>query len=522
MPNTPRHRLVLGALVAGILVISACSSSGDTAKSSTTSSRSPATLAKIPPEVAANAESWPLPGRDYGNSRARTDATITSANVDRLDVAWSVPLPGASAYGNAATVPLVVDGTVYVQDLTSNVRAIDLETGAVKWTKVYSNPQIGPNGVAVGYGRVYCVKSSTEIAALDLATGDEVWSTKITATATDGVDIQPTVFDGLVFAATVPVSIKGQFAGSDRGVLWALDANTGAKVWTFDTVDSPDVWGNPQLNSGGGAWYPPAIDVDAGVVYWGTANPAPFPGTPEFPNGSSRPGPNLYTNSVLAIDARTGALRWFDQAHPHDLFDRDLVHTAVTDVTIDGERQRIVAVTGKGGRVYVLSPDGKRRSETLIGKHLNDDLTELTGPTEVFPGLFGGVETPPAVADGVMYAATLNAGNVHAPDVQNYLGGAKLGQMPGDLAAVDLATGAVKWSTPVNGDPLGGATVVGDLVFSATYQGDIVAVKRDTGAIVRTFPAPGGVNGWPAVTEDTILWPIGISETPRLVAYRVK
>jgi len=477
---------------------------------------------QVPPEVAKYADDWPLPGRDYANTRARTDAEITSKNVNDLEIAWSVPLPGASAFGNASTTPLVLGDTVYVQDLQSNVRAIDLETGAVKWTHTYDRFQIGPNGPAVGYGKVFVAAGSKEIAALDAVTGAEVWSTQITQTESEGIDIQPTVVDGLVLAATVPISVQDQFKGGDRGVLWALDAETGEKVWSFDTIKSADLWGHPEINSGGGAWYTPAVDVKRGLVYWGIANPAPFPGTPEFPNGSSRPGPNLYTDSVVALHVRTGKLAWYHQAVPHDLFDFDLTLTAIATIDDGGGKVDVVIGSGKPARVLALRPrTGKKTIDTEVGEHKNDDLTELTERTEVLPGLFGGVETPLAVADGVVYTAVLNAPSVHAPDKEDFFAGATLGVMKGDVVAVDVRTGKVLWSTKVDGDPLGGATVVGDLVLTATYQGKLLGLKRDTGKLVWSIEAPGGVNGQPAVTEDTVIWPVGLADPPALVAYRL-
>jgi outer membrane protein assembly factor BamB len=511
------RRAGVALLLAAGLLGAACSDGGDDSGSPPAHDDDRPAV-EVPPQVARSRGEWPVPGGDYANSRAQVDATITSDDIDDLDVAWSVPLEGAGVFGNASTTPVIVDGVVYVQDLQSDVTAVDLDTGAVRWSHEYGLPQVGPNGVAVGYGKVFVTKGMDGIAALDLRTGDELWDTTITATETDGVDIQPLVVDGLVLAATVPVSFAGQFRGGDRGVLWALDADTGERVWTFDTVPK-DLWGDPAVNSGGGAWYPPAVDVDRGLVYWGTANPAPFPGQPSTPNGSSRPGPNPYTDSIVALDVRTGRLVWQHQVSPHDLFDHDLQLTAIVP---RDEGDPLVVGTGKAGRVVAVDAGtGEVVSDTPVGVHENDDLDELTGPTEVLPGLFGGVLTPPAVADGVLFAPTVNAPSLHEPGKENFFGGAPLGTMHGQLVAVDVARGEVVWDTEVPGDPLGGALVVGDLVLTATMQGDILAVDRATGEVVRTIRAPGGVNGWPAATRDTIVWPVAMAQPAALVAYRV-
>lgn len=480
----------------------------------------PVTGDAIPPEVGDNADDWPLPGRDYRNSR-NAESAIDSRNVDSLEVAWEAPLPGSGVFGNLATTPLIVGDTVYVEDLTSSVHAIDRETGEVRWSVQDDAYVIGPNGVALGWGRVYAVDGTDGVVALDAATGDEVWRRTITTTGTEGIDIQPTVFGGLVLVSTVPISIEGQYAGGDRGVLHALDAETGDDVWTFDTVDSEDLWGNPDVNSGGGAWYPPSIDAERGAVYWGVANPAPFPGTEEFPNGTSRPGPNLYTDSVVALDVQTGEMRWYRQAVEHDLFDRDLVHTMIVSAGAGDGAHDVVVGTGKLGRVIGHDPEtGEALWDTPVGVHRNDDLDALEGPTEILPGTYGGVLTPPASADGVVYVPTVNAPTELGPS-QTSLIGAALGTMNGQLVAVDASNGEIVWDTEIPGDPLGAATVVNDLVLTATFQGHLYALDRETGEIVMDRDLGGGINGWLAAAGDTLIVPVGMAEPPHLLALRL-
>jgi outer membrane protein assembly factor BamB len=499
-------------LLPPLLLAVACS---DDQAASEADEPAPAVEGATPPEVADAVDDWPLPGRDYGNTRAVPESPIDRATVDQLEEQWQAPMEGVGSIGNAATTPLVMGDRVIVQTLDSTVRVLDRETGDVVWdVPVDGGATIGPNGVAVGWGRVYAPKGMKEVFALDLETGDELWSTEIVDTPTTGIDIQPQVVDGLVLVSTVPVSLAAQYTGGDRGVLVALDAESGEVVWEFDTVLGDDLWGEPEINSGGGAWFPPAVDVDEEIVYWGIANPAPFPGTPDFPNGSSRPGPNLYTDSVLAIDLHSGELLWHRQVIEHDLFDRDHVHTMIVD-TESGTR---LVSTGKGGIVVGHDIEtGEILWRTPVGIHRNDELTELDGPTEIWPGTFGGVITPPAAHDGVVYVATLNAPTELSPDTPAYIG-SEIGTAPGEVAAVDAVSGELRWSTEVDGDPLGGATVVGDLVFTATFQGRIYALDRATGDIVWELDAPGGINGWPAVAGDQIFWPVGLSQPAVLLA----
>ncbi len=409
----------------------------------------------------------------------------------------------------AATSPIVLAGVAYLQDQAGTVSAIDVSSGRVKWRTRALGFSIGPYGVSVGWGKLFA-STPTGVAAFRLSDGTPVWNREITTTPGQGVDIQTLPYGGRVYVASVPVAIGKYYTGGSVGYLEALDASTGKVDWRFDTVRSNDLWGNPSVNSGGGAWYPPAIDTRRGIVYWGVANPGPFVGTTTYPNGSSRPGPNLYTDSMVALSASTGKLLWYHQAFSHDLYDRDEVQAMLVPVdrAVDGSRQVAISA-GKGGYVLGLDPlNGKLLWRTAVGIHRDGDLPRLTGPTTVLPGTFGGVLTPPASADGVVYAATLNAPSTLQPDQTAYFGG-KIGTMDGDIVAMSARTGRMVWDTRVPGDPTGGVTIVNNLVFTATYQGQVLALNRATGAVVWGYRAPGVVNGWMSVVGDEIYVPVG-------------
>ncbi len=451
---------------------------------------------------------------DLDNSRAAVGSLINASNVNQLRVGWVRDLPGA---GSLSTVPLVLGATVYFQSGLGAVYAVNRNTGAVRWSTPATGLNIGPFGVAVDHERVYALDGSTGIVAFRRTDGKRLWSTRITTTKTLGVDIQPILAKGLVIASSVPVSIGGIFHGGDRGTIYALDAATGRVRWTFDTIKG-DLWGHPEINSGGGAWYPPAVDLQRGVLYAGIGNPAPFVGTPEFPNGTSRPGPNLYTESLVALDLMTGTLKWYYQVSPHDLFDRDQVHALIARVA--GKRDVVISA-GKSGVVVGLDPlTGKALWRVAIGKHHNDTLTALTGPTSVTPGTYGGTLTPPAVSDGVFYAATLNAPSTLEPAKTAYFG-SFLDTTPGEVVALDAATGRKLWDTTLPGDPLGGTTVVNDLVFTSVFDGTLFALDRATGKIVWRYRAPGGINGSPAVVGGELFVPIGKADPPKLLALRL-
>jgi glucose dehydrogenase len=469
----------------------------------------------IPPEVARARKAWPTPDHDYANTRSTTTSRIRRKNVRDLEVAWDASPEGM---GSLTTSPLIIGRTVYLADASGTVFALDRATGDLRWKSKGTGFNIGPFGVAVGNGRIYTLHASDGVTALDLDTGKELWTQRVTPNQSTGIDIQPQVFGGQVLVSTVPISTGGIYKGGDHGVVYALDAKTGKVRWQFDTVDSPDLWGNPSVNSGGGAWYPPAIDTKRGVAYVGVANPAPFPGTKDFPNGSSRPGANLYTDSLVALDLKTGKLRWYHQVTEHDIFDRDQVHAQI--VRLRNGRDVVVS-SGKSGVVVGLSPtDGKALWTTEVGRHHNDDLTALTGPTDVSPGTYGGVLTPPAAAGGTVYLPVDDAPVTLKPDETAYFG-ADVMKGKGLVAAVDARTGTVKWQRRVPGQPLGGATVVNDLVFTATLTGWIVALDRHDGKIVWRHRAPGGINGWMSVAGDTIVVPVGNARPSKLLALRL-
>ncbi len=499
------------ALVIGVALIAASASAPAAVRDAT----------GAPPEVEDHAAEWVLPHHDYENSRATTDSTITAANVSTLEVAWSKEMPGRGLFGNFASTPLIVGDTVFAQDLTSNVWALSLTDGSVRWSKQYDDPVIGPNGIGVGYGKAFAVIGRAKVVALDADTGRQVWSRSISLNPQDGVSIQPTPVGGLVLLSTFPGNIAEQdFPAGVRGVLQALDQRTGKLVWKFDTVKG-NLWGHPEVNAGGGAWYPPAVDLELGIAYWGTGNPAPWPGTAEFPGATSRKGPNLYTDSVLAVSIKDGKLRWYQQANPHDIFDHDLQLTMLVD---DANGRELVIASGKLGIVFAYDAEsGDPVWKTPVGTHLNDDLQELPAATRVSPGPLGGVITPMAHADGVIYVPIVENAATYVPTSPNFVQGFDLGGGAGLFVALDATTGDVLWEHPLPlGMNFGGATVVNDLVFTSTNDGTIYALDRATGAEVWTYKAGGAINGWPAVVGDTILVPVGASDPPALLAFRLR
>jgi glucose dehydrogenase/plastocyanin len=498
-----RRPWVTIVLPAVLLIASACSSN---------------TSSSSPPQAGAAAV-WQQANHDLANTRNASSSTISSENVDQLGVGWTYGIGGTSAFGALATSPLVVNGTVYLQDLKSNVYAIDLRSGQLEWQKRYDADNVGPNGAGFDEGKLFVTDGAQTVVALDATSGEEIWSKRVVSVVTQGITQQLTAHDGIVYVSTVPGSSVSHFyEGGGMGVIHALDERTGEEEWSFDTVKNGQLWGNPKVNSGGGAWYPPAVDTSNGTTYWGIGNPAPFPGTKAFPNGSSRPGPNLYTDSELALNS-SGKLQWYGQVRSHDLFDGDFQSSPIlATATIGGAPRDIVIGSGKLGHVVAFDRQtGEELWDTPVGLHRNDDLKTIpAGKTlTVAPGFYGGVETPMALADGVVFVPVVNVPTDYTstgmtqPDVA---GGT------GELVAIDVSTGTILWTADLDAPDFGGALVAGDLVFTSTFAGEVVAFDRASGKQVWSMQAPGGINSPMSAAGDTLLVPVGLGTRPMLLA----
>lgn len=465
------------------------------------------------------------PGVDAANSR-NAKGSIDSSNVSELEEAWSLPLTAQGSYGAHASSPVIVNGVIYSQDLESNVEAIELESGEVLWTKNYEEVSQGPNGVVVAEGLVFGA-TAKEAFALDQETGKEVWSVPLTVKpAGEGIDMAPGYEDGLVFVSTVPLTATEQYPGGGVGTLWALEAKTGAKKWHFDTVPK-GLWGDTKVNSGGGLWQPPSFD-GKGFIYFGTGNPAPFPGTAAEPWGASRPGPNLYTNAMVKLKAKTGKMQWFYQQTPHDLYDWDFQDPPLL---IDAGGKELAIGAGKSGIVVALdAKTGKpvwKRPVGLHNGHDEDGLKAMRGESsqikegKVFPGILGGVIAPMATDGSTVFVPVVN----HSATISAEAGLGEGQDMSGELVAIDAASGAVQWKQQFSSAAFGAPTVVNDLVFATAFEGSVTAFETSSGNEVWTATLPAAINTSVSIAGDTVIAPAGLAsaegQAPKIVAFRL-
>jgi alcohol dehydrogenase (cytochrome c) len=513
-----RTRTCLGAalLVAVGVLAAACGSSGSTTGTTVTNAK-----------AARAAGSWPYPNGDIANTRDAAGSAISSANVAKLEQAWSFHLPssavrGGTTFGSMSAGPIVVNGVVYIQDLDDNVYALSLATGKLQWEyQVNASANGGPDGVAVTGGRVYGT-TPTAAFALNASTGKAVWVTgHLLAQGQGTFDIQPQVAGGRVYLGSAyGLSATG-------GVLFALNAATGHPLWHFDTITSADQGVQGARVGSGGAWEPPLVGSDGSVTF-GVGNPYQTAAS-----AIARPSPQLYTDSEVNLDAATGKLRWYYQGVSNDFMDHDM-QTSPIAVTVNGTP--VIIGSGKMGVVYEMNAaTGKLLWKTPVGEHSQSDnwpqlalehkLT-LKAPYRILPGSLGGVLSNPAVAGGTVYVATDNLAFTLAK--MSYPLGVPDGTGTGQVEALSLATGQVEWSVTVPSMPLGAATVSNDLVFTTLYNGYLMAFNRSTGKVVYQRHLPAGTNAPIAVAGNAVLVPAGGPNAygapggkPQIIAYTV-
>jgi outer membrane protein assembly factor BamB len=531
-----RLAVTAAALLVAAGLIAACSSSSSSSRAlACPSKRGTPVTGTAPHATGRPAAGWTQPDADLASNRYVASA-ITSANVSKLGVAWTVPLTMNTTHtdGAYATTPVIVNGVVYVQDLDSDVFAISLATGKVLGTHDYDSPNGGPDGVNVVGGIVYAATAKAAV-ALDATTGAQLWSRTLIGNDHEGIAMAPGFDNGTVYVSTVPANVTTVYGAGGQGILWALNAKTGAPEWSWN--EDQNLWGKPGVNSGAGLWYEPSFDAQ-GNIYLGIANPAPIFGTKSYPLGSSRPGPDLYTDSVVKLSP-AGKLLWYYQLTPHDLYDWDLQNPPVL-TTADG--RPVVIDGGKAGIMIELDAQtGKLLWQRPVGGHdghENDGLlTEHATPTShdplpakycLEPSLYGGMLTQLASNGSTTFAAV---NDFALPASPTSFTGSIASQFQafynavGEMVAVNQDTGTVIWDTPLPSSPFGAAAVTNDVVFTTTFKGYLYALDAASGAILFKTPMSAGTNAPVAVDGDYVIAGAGVaqSRTQRnmIIAYKL-
>jgi alcohol dehydrogenase (cytochrome c) len=361
----------------------------------------------------------------------------------------------------------------------------------------------------------------------------QLWSRTLIGNDHEGIDMAPGYNHGTVYVSTVPINpAAGGYLGGGKGILWALNAQTGMPEWSWDQVQN--LWGKPGVNSGGGLWYTPSFDAQ-GNIYLGVANPGPVFGTKSYPLGSSRPGPDLYTDSVVKLSP-AGKLLWYYQLTPHDLYDWDLQDPPVLS-TADG--RPVVIDGGKAGILIELDAQtGKLLWKLPVGAHEGHEtdglLTEHAAPTSrgilpaefcLEPSPYGGIVTQLASNGSTTFAAVNDLALRVTPAGFT---GSEAARVPGHREGHrrdgrgQPGHRHSRVGHPLPSSPYGAATVTNDLVLTTTFHGDLYALDAATGAILLNTPMSAESNAPVAVDGDYVIAGAGValSSTQRAPRHR--
>jgi alcohol dehydrogenase (cytochrome c) len=470
-------------------------------------------VAQITPERLLNAphepQNWLTYSGSYAGWRYSTLKQVNAANVSQLNLQWAFQ---TGDLGQFETTPIVVDGILYGTGQNNRAFAIDARTGRALWRYQRNLPdKLQPccgmvnRGFAMLGDRLFMATLDAHVTALDAKTGNVLW------------DVEAADYRKAYTFTVAPLAIKNEIivgvSGGEygvRGFVDAYDAVTGKRLWRFDTVPSPgepghESWSADSWKTGGApAWITGSYDPELNLIYWPTGNPSPSN------YGGERDGDNLYSNSMLALDADTGKLKWYFQFTPHDLYDYDATQVPILlDADWQGHPRKLLLQANRNGFYYVLDRvDGKFLSAKAFGKltwakgianngkpTVNTDLKSSPEGTRVCPGALGMTNwySPSYNPETEMlYIATSNECDIFTSGPQPYRAGHDfLGSVyvpdpierpTGALKALDVHSGEVKWSFPYFSNPNGGTlSTAGGVVFGGDSDGNFIALDASAG-----------------------------------------
>lgn len=482
-----------------------------------------------------NAKDFLLTNGNYAQTRYYPAKQINRNNVKNLHVAWIFQ---TDVKESLETSPIVVDGVMYVTTSFSHVYALDAKTGRQIWHYNHKMGPItvfccGPNnrGVQIQDDKVFLATLDAKLIALNAKTGEVIWRTDIADPELGYSEtMAPTVVKDKVLIGT-----NGGEYGI-RGFVRAYDTKTGKLVWNFNTVpeNSVGVWatkdatgrdmhrniqaekdqlaktGDPFAKLGGGVWQNPAVDLATNRIYFVVGNPSPDL------DGSNRPGDNLYTDSLVALDLDTGKYICHFQYIAHDVWDLDAVSPPVLLNVKDKSGKTIPGLlhAGKTGHIYVH--DRKDCSLIRFSEAMVPQENMWTLPTKegarMLPGANGGVEWSPIATDPnqeLAYAINLHQPMTYHvesspyPNGKLWLGGAfkviPSETQSGNITAVNYNTGKIKWQVKTPEPMIGGIlATAGGLVFTGEGNGKFAAYNSSNGKELWNFHAGAGVNAPPS------------------------
>jgi alcohol dehydrogenase (cytochrome c) len=445
---------------------------------------------------------WPTYNNDLLGQRYSPLKQINKTNVANLKQSCSIKVQDG---GSFQASPIVVSGTMYVTTARDTI-AIDPATCVEKWRHTFNSPDddVFPNnrGVAYANGRLFRGSATGALFSLDVATGKQLWVEQIGNNALgEFVSAAPVAWGGLVFTA---------IAGGDwgaRGRILAFEAETGREVWRFNTIPTgnefgADTWKNKKsvLTAGGGVWSTMSLDVVTGELFVPVGNPAPDL------NAEYRPGDNLFTDSIVSLEARTGKLLWYHQQKKNDSTDHDIGAAPV--MFRDPDIRDIVVYAGKDGQLTALDRATKEKMYTTPVTTIdNVDAVATEAGVHVCPGLNGGVgwngpsydqKLNSLFVGSVDWCSTFKKGPPKYIQGELFFGGDPIMDKvaTGWITALDGSTGKVKWKHKTEKPVVSGITpTAGGLVFAGDTSGKFFAFDSETGKPLYTLGTPGMIAG---------------------------
>jgi alcohol dehydrogenase (cytochrome c) len=495
---------------------------------------------------------FPKVGGNLGNQNYSDLSKINQGTVKKLGGAWLNRIEGGINTGDNQSSPVVVDGVIFIESALGAVHAVDGKTGVTKWKYPGKGNQTR-RGVAVGEGKVFTNARGGWVVALDKETGQVLWEVQPGSQYGNVGKVAMVYHDGMVYVGT---------ADGGRNAALALDAKTGKLVWNFWGAPAPgefggDTWGpaanNCYLQGGAAPWLHPAIDPELKTVYWTFGNAR---GCRSSQDGSLRPGDNLFSSSIVAIDMKTGQYKWHFQSVHHNIWDMDNVMAPVlADVRVNNQPRKAVVYGSKVGMFYILDrADGK----PLLGieeRPVPQDARQATAATQPYPvqGPWTetcvvnqplGTEVPghparavPNYKQGCLYDAHWDTPVLSIPSQNGgidwnglsysprtglvYAGFAYVAAahdlvepsnglratgeyMTGGIVAVDVATNTVKWKKNMPYDLAHGngvLTTKGDLAFIGQPDGNVLALDASTGNELWRFQTGASISATPVAYE---------------------
>tara|TARA_B100001079_G_scaffold62603_1_gene53167 strand:- start:1181 stop:2788 length:1608 start_codon:yes stop_codon:yes gene_type:complete len=473
-------------------------------------------------EILENAQNysdrWVTYGRNYGAWRYMPDDQINRETVANLRPVW-IKQTGVTG-GAFEVTALVNDGRMYLTTANSHLFVVDPLSGTELWRYDHEFENVdlccGPHnrGVALYEDKVFWGTLDAHLLAFDAATGIQLWDAEVG----DHRESFSVTGAPLVVKDMVLIGVGGGEFGI-RGYIDAYDVNTGELRWRFYTTAGPEdpnnaTWEGDSWQTGGGpTWVTGTYDSELNLVFWGTGNPWPDI------NNAVRRGDNLYTNSVVALNADDGELVWFHQTSPRDEFDHDSTsEPMIIDEIFEGELRKMIVHVSRNGHVYAMDRETGdflwAGEYTRVNWALRDESgkpvlkEELYNPasTVVFPGIFGGKNWPPASYSPdthMLYIPTTEWGTTFIRrEGEGRPGTMYLGGIPrfepsgtGYLVAFNMLTGEIEWQeeTPGNFNWAGTLTTGGGLVFSGAADGYLRAYNDETGEVLWEFQTGSGL-----------------------------